>query len=231
MTQATAAIESAAGHTDDGNFAAASDDLDDAADHMTRGAYHMHRVASAMIERAGTLDSAGDEARATYAYQMAGAVGAVGGAAGGAATQINAAADAMNAAADARAARAALNAAEIALLPLLKALMAISDVEYTYIDETMTPEYDLGAYPESAEFKRLYPDHIEETINVGHPNYQYELRSIDEDGSVFETDSLIIEYNSDTDESKITFLCTEPDGDRIAYDRGDLAEVMASVCG
>lgn len=89
----------------------------------------------------------------------------------------------------------------------------------------------LAAYPESAEFRSLYPDHMEDTISVLPPHYQYELRSIDEDGGIFETDSLIIEYNSDTDESTITYLCTEPDGDRISYGGDDLAEVMASVCG
>ena len=123
----------------------------------------------------------------------------------------------------------------VAIIAILVALfMAAVDV---FVDigemeaDRMAVADMLSAYPEAAEFKSLYPDYMEETISVLPPNYQYELRSIGEDGSVFETDSLIIEYNSDTDESKITFLCTEPDGDRIAYDRGDLAEVMASVCG
>lgn len=89
----------------------------------------------------------------------------------------------------------------------------------------------LGAYPESVEFKRLYPEHMEETISIIAPHYEYELRSIGEDGSLLNTDSLIIEYNADTDEATITYLCTEPDGDRISYDDGDLAEVMAGVCG
>lgn len=88
----------------------------------------------------------------------------------------------------------------------------------------------LGSYPESLEFKRLYPDYIEETISIVPPHYQYELRSVD-DGSIFETDSLIIEYNADTDESTIKYLCIEPDGDRATYDGDDLVEVMASVCG
>lgn len=89
----------------------------------------------------------------------------------------------------------------------------------------------LSLYPESVEFVALYPSHTEDLISIFPPNYQYELRSIDEDGSVFETDSLIIEYNADTDESHATYLCTEPDGDRVRYDGDDLAEVMADVCG
>lgn len=88
----------------------------------------------------------------------------------------------------------------------------------------------LASYPESLEFKRLYPDYMEETISIVPPHYQYELRSVD-DGSIFETDSLIIEYNADTDESTIKYLCIEPDGDRMTYDGDDLVEVMASVCG
>ena len=123
----------------------------------------------------------------------------------------------------------------VAIIAILVALfMAAVDV---FVDigemeaDRMAVADMLSAYPEAVEFKSLYPDYMEDTISVLPPHYQYELRSIDEEGSVFETDSLIIEYNSDTDESKITYLCTEPDGDRIAYDRGDLAEVMASVCG
>lgn len=89
----------------------------------------------------------------------------------------------------------------------------------------------LGSYPESAEFVSLYPEYMEELISIIPGVYQYELRSIDEDGNVFETDSLIIEYDAGTDQSTITYLCIEPDGDRIKYDRDDLAEVMAGVCG
>ena len=89
----------------------------------------------------------------------------------------------------------------------------------------------LRLYPESAVFAALYPEYMEELISIIPGVYQYELRSIDEDGSVFETDSLIIEYNAETDQSTITYLCIEPDGDRIKYDMDDLAEVMAGVCG
>lgn len=88
----------------------------------------------------------------------------------------------------------------------------------------------LSSYPESIAFTALYPDSMEELISIIPPNYRYELRAI-EDGSVFETDSLIIEYNAETGESNITYLCTEPDGDRTTYGGGDLAEVMADVCG
>ena len=88
----------------------------------------------------------------------------------------------------------------------------------------------LGALPESVEFKRLYPDYMEDTISILPPHYQYELRAIDESGSVFETDSLIIEYNADNGEATSAYLCTEPDGDRVKYDRDDLAEAMAGVC-
>ena len=90
---------------------------------------------------------------------------------------------------------------------------------------------ELRAYPESAAFVALYPEYREELFSVIPNVYQYELRSIDEDGSVFETDSLIIEYNAESGQSTITYLCEEPDGDRTKYDRDDLAEVMASVCG
>lgn len=89
----------------------------------------------------------------------------------------------------------------------------------------------LGSYQESAAFVDLYPEYMEELISIIPGVYQYELRSIDEDGSVFETDSLIIEYDAGTDQSTITYLCTESDGDRVTYDEDDLAEVMADVCG
>lgn len=88
----------------------------------------------------------------------------------------------------------------------------------------------LSSQPESIAFTALYPDSMEELISIIPPNYRYELRAI-EDGSVFETDSLIIEYNAETGKSGVTYLCTEPDGDRITYDGDDLAEVMADVCG
>ena len=112
-------------------------------------------------------------------------------------------------------------------IALLDAVVDIGEMEA----DRMAVRDMLAVYPEAVEFKSLYPDYKEDTISVLPPNYQYELRSIEEDVGVFETDSLIIEYNADTDESKITFLCTEPDGDRITYDGDDLAEVMASICG
>lgn len=116
-------------------------------------------------------------------------------------------------------------------------LWAALDIAVEIGDDVMQVSTDstevaakLGAYPESVEFKRLYPKHMVETISILPPNYQYELRSIDEDGSIFETDSLIIEYNANTGESTSTYLCIEPDGDRVSYSSDDLAEVMAGVC-
>ena len=108
----------------------------------------------------------------------------------------------------------------------LDIVVDIGEAEY----DRMEIEIMLGSYPESVEFKRLYPEYREDTLSFIPGHYEYELRSVGEDGSLLNTDSLIIEYNADTGESTITYLCTEPDGDRISYDRGDLAEVMAGIC-
>ena len=98
--------------------------------------------------------------------------------------------------------------------------------------DRMEVEIMLGSYPESIEFKRLYPEYREDTFSGVIPShYEYELRSVGEDGSLLNTDSLIIEYNADTGESTITYLCIEPDGDRVSYNAEDLAEVMAGICG
>ena len=117
----------------------------------------------------------------------------------------------------------------VVVVLLVTALDVIVDIGEMEADRLGIFEM-LGSYPESLEFKRLYPDYMEETISIVPPHYQYELRSVD-DGSIFETDSLIIEYNADTDESTIKYLCIEPDGDRMTYDGDDLVEVMESVCG
>ena len=140
------------------------------------------------------------------------------------------------------AAAAAYNEAAAAATSAADAYVAVADYAYVAVadySDGNTVQVDtggaelaakLGAYPESVEFKRLYPEHMVETISILPPHYQYELRSIDEDGSIFETDSLIIEYNADTGESTSTYLCIEPDGDRVSYSGDDLAEVMADVC-
>ncbi len=98
------------------------------------------------------------------------------------------------------------------------------------ITDTVGVSDKLGAYPESVEFKRLYPEHMEDTLITLPSHYLYELRALDKDGGVFETDSLIIDYNADTGESTITYVCTEQDGDRVSYTRDDLIEVMAGMC-
>ena len=90
----------------------------------------------------------------------------------------------------------------------------------------------LRALPESAAFIRLHPEYREDLISIIPPSHQYELRAIDESGGVFETDSLRIEYNSDTGSTgSIMYLCTDGDGYPQTYSGADLAEVMAGVCG
>ena len=163
-----------------------------------------------------------DVSRDTYTFQIHSTIEATG----------KAAKESKRFASGSEAAAAAYVEAAAAATAAADAHLALVGYAYADLDASDSEAVSkfLGAYPESVEFKRLYPDYMEDTISILHPHYQYELRAIDEGGSVFETDSLIIEYNADTGESASTYLCTEPDGDRVSYDQADLAEAMAGVC-